>query len=367
MSIHQNFLTALLALSLALLPSIGAAKAIAAPAKSSSKKITVLKTATTLSRKKTVTGVAKSRLSRVAYSKKTVILLTKRRTNLRVRQVAFVPSAPPRLSMAQLQGLHGMRDPLELQSSVALVADQLTGEVLFSKNDHAVLPIASITKLMTALVTLEARLPLTDSVLIGDEDIDQEKNSRSRLRIGTQLSRAEALHLALMASENRAAHALSRHYPGGTIAFVRAMNTKAQSLGMQQTVFKDPTGLSSNNLSSAHDLATLMRAAYEQPNIRQWSTSQELSVDVLGRVMTFSNTNRLTQNPDWDIGLQKTGFIAEAGKCLVMQARIEGRAVLMVFLDSAGKYDRLADAQRVRAWLASGGLPLAPQVANKAT
>jgi serine-type D-Ala-D-Ala endopeptidase (penicillin-binding protein 7) len=171
-----------------------------------------------------------------------------------------------------------------------------------------------------------------------------------------------------MSSENRAAHALSRHYPGGTPAFVQAMNDKARLLGMRQTVFSDPTGLSSSNVSSAHDLAVLMNAAYAHANIRQWSTSTELTVDVVGRGTAFTNTNSLTKNPEWEIGLQKTGFIAEAGKCLVMQARIEGRAVLMVFLDSVGKYSRLGDAQRVRSWLESGAATVmpAPQLAGKA-
>lgn len=311
---------------------------------------------------------SKSRISQSVSVRKVVWVNGKRRSVVQVRHAVFAPITPARLSVAQLQGLHGMQDPLELKSSVALVTDQVTGEVLFSKNDHAVLPIASITKLMTALVTLEAKLPLTDPVVISDEDIDQERNSRSRLKIGTQLSRAEALHLALMSSENRAAHALSRHYPGGTPAFVQAMNDKARLLGMRQTAFKDPTGLSSSNVSSAHDLAVLMNAAYSHANIRQWSTSTELTVDVVGRGTAFTNTNSLTKSPEWEIGLQKTGFIAEAGKCLVMQARIEGRAVLMVFLDSVGKYSRLGDAQRVRSWLESGAATAmpAPQMAGKA-
>ncbi len=350
-------LTLLCVLCALALPSQSAAKTSSKSSKYA-KKTTV--TAKSAKKQAGIVANSKSRVSRSISVRKVVWVNGKRRSIVLARSAVFVPAAPARLSVAQMQGLHGMQDPLELRSSVALVTDQVTGEVLFSKNDHAVLPIASITKLMTALVTLEAKLPLTDPIMISDEDIDQERNSRSRLKVGAQLSRGDALHLALMASENRAAHALSRHYPGGTPAFVQAMNARAKVLGMQQTSFNDPTGLSSSNVSSAHDLAVLMNAAYGHANIRQWSTSHELTVDVAGRGVAFSNTNSLTKNPEWEIGLQKTGFIAEAGKCLVMQARIEGRAVLMVFLDSVGKYSRLGDAQRVRSWLESGAATAMP-------
>jgi D-alanyl-D-alanine endopeptidase (penicillin-binding protein 7) len=266
-------------------------------------------------------------------------------------RVAHVPAEPPKLSYGQVLGLHALDDPLELKSSVALVVDQDTNEVLFSKNPQAVLPIASITKLMTALVVAESHQPLDELLTITDEDVDQEKGSRSRLRVGVQLTRGEMMHLALMASENRAANALGRHHPGGLPAFVAAMNRKAQALGMAETHYVEPTGLSSRNQSSARDLAVLVRAAYQQPMLRDLSTSPEASVAVGDRVMSFRNTNRLVTNPEWEIGLQKTGYIAEAGRCLVMQARLAGRKLIMVFLDSAGKYSRLGDAERVRRWL----------------
>jgi D-alanyl-D-alanine endopeptidase (penicillin-binding protein 7) len=229
--------------------------------------------------------------------------------------------------------------------------DQDTNEVLFSKNSEAVLPIASLTKLMTAVVVTEARLPLDEAITITDEDIDTEKGSRSRLRVGTQLAREDMLHLALMSSENRAAHALGRSYPGGLGAFVAAMNDKARALGMNDTHYVEPTGLSSKNQSSARDLATLVKAAHEVPLIRELSTSPEYMVEVGNRSVQFRTTNGLVKNPDWEIGLQKTGYITEAGRCLVMQAKLAGRQLIMVFLDSAGKYSRIGDAERVRRWI----------------
>jgi D-alanyl-D-alanine endopeptidase (penicillin-binding protein 7) len=258
---------------------------------------------------------------------------------------------PERPSYGQLAGLRRTDDALDLKSSVVLVMDQDTNEVLVSKNPDAVLPIASITKLMTALVVTEAHLPLDETLTITQEDVDTEKGSRSRLRVGTQLTREEMLHLALMSSENRAAHALGRHYPGGLDAFVSAMNAKATLLGMGDTHYVEPTGLSSRNQSSAKDLATLVKAAYEHQIIRDLSTSPEYSVAVGKREMQFRTTNALVRNPTWEIGLQKTGYIAEAGRCLVMQAKLAGRQLIMVFLDSAGKYSRLGDAERVRRWI----------------
>ncbi|AWI55206.1 D-alanyl-D-alanine endopeptidase [Aquabacterium olei] len=254
-------------------------------------------------------------------------------------------------SFGQLYGLHQTPDPLELKSSVALVMDQDTNEVLLAKNSEAVLPIASLTKLMTALVTVEARLSMDEQVTITVDDIDTEKNSSSRLAVGATLTRGELLHLALMASENRAAHALGRSYPGGLRAFVSAMNTKARLLGMGDTRYVEPTGLSSQNQSSAKDLASLAKAAYQHPLIRDLSTSREYAARVGARTVQFHNTNGLIRNPSWDIGLQKTGYIVEAGRCLVMQASMAGRKLILVFLDSAGRYSRLADAERVRRWL----------------
>lgn len=268
---------------------------------------------------------------------------------------------PERQSFGQVAGLHAVNDPLDLKSSVALVLDQDTHEVLLSKNDHAVLPIASLTKLMTGLLVVQARLPLDELITITQDDVDTEKGSHSRLAVGTTLSRGEMLHLALMSSENRAAHALGRTYPGGLDAFVALMNAKARQLGMTNTRYVEPTGLSSNNQASARDLAVLVNAAYAEPLMRELSTSPGYEVAVGRRTLQYNNTNRLVKNPDWDIGLQKTGYISEAGRCLVMQTKIAGRRLIMVFLDSAGKLSRIADAQRVRNWVesasAAGGTP----------
>ena len=276
-----------------------------------------------------------------------------RETRLAIRTVAHVPqeARPARLSFGQLAGLRGVEDPLELKSSVALVLDQDTHEVLLSKNDHAVLPIASLTKLMTGLIVSDARLPLDEMISITEDDIDYEKGSRSRLPVGTTLTRGELMHLALMSSENRAAHALGRTFPGGMQRFVGLMNARAMMLGMKDTRYVEPTGLSSENRSSAYDLATLVNTAAQDPLLRQLSTSQGYEVAVGNRVLQYNNTNRLVHNPDWQIGLQKTGYISEAGQCLVMQARVAGRKLIMVFLDSSGKYSRLADAERVRRWV----------------
>jgi serine-type D-Ala-D-Ala endopeptidase (penicillin-binding protein 7) len=267
------------------------------------------------------------------------------------RSVVRVTEAPARQSFGQLAGLHGTEDALDLKSSVALVIDQDTREVLFSKNDHAVLPIASLTKLMTGLIISEARLPSDELITISQDDVDTEKGSRSRLTVGTTLPRGELLHLALMSSENRAAHALGRTYPGGLATFVSVMNAKAKMLGMKDTRYVEPTGLSSRNQSSAQDLALLVNAAYADATVRQLSTSPEYQVEVGSRVLQYNTTNRLIKNPDWDIGVQKTGYISEAGQCLVMQTRIAGRKLIMVFLDSAGKFGRIGDAERVRRWV----------------
>jgi len=270
-----------------------------------------------------------------------------------------VRAAPARPSLGQIYGLHATDDPLDLKSSVALVIDQDTHQVLSSKNPQAVLPIASITKLMTALVVTEAGLPLDEVLSISQDDVDTEKGSRSRLTVGTQLTRGEMLLLALMSSENRAAHALGRHYPGGMEAFVAAMNAKAQLLGMSGTRYVEPTGLSSQNRSSANDLARLVDAAYAHQIIRELSTSREAQVDVGKRQLQFRSTNGLVRSPEWDIGLQKTGYISEAGRCLVMQAQLAGRKLIMVLLDSAGRYSRIGDAERIRKWLDQTVLPTA--------
>ena len=272
------------------------------------------------------------------------------------KTVARVEAAPARPSMGQMLGLHDEDDALELKSSVALVVDQDTNEVLFSKNPQAVLPIASITKLMTGLVVTEAHQPMDEVLTITQDDIDTEKGSHSRLAVGTQLTRGEMMHLALMSSENRAANALGRHYPGGLQAAVAAMNHKAAALGMRDTHYVEPTGLSSKNQSSARDLALLVREALQFPVLRELSTSQQAQVSVGKRLMQFRNTNGLVRNPEWEIGLQKTGYISEAGRCLVMQAQLAGRKLIMVLLDSAGKYSRIGDAERIRKWLNQAGV-----------
>jgi serine-type D-Ala-D-Ala endopeptidase (penicillin-binding protein 7) len=275
-----------------------------------------------------------------------------------MRAVRFHSVRP---SFGHMHGLRAGDDPLDLKSSVALVMDQETNEILIDKNTQAVLPIASITKLMTALVVAEAQQPLDEMLTITQDDVDTEKGSHSRLRVGTQLNRGEMLHLALMASENRAANALGRNFPGGLDAFVAAMNTKARALGMLDTHYVEPTGLSSRNQASARDLATLVNAAYQHQLIRDLSVSPEHQVAVGRRQLQFRNTNLLVRDAAWDIGLQKTGYITEAGRCLVMQASLAGRKVIMVFLDSAGKYSRIGDAERVRRWITEHTPVVAPR------
>ncbi|MBV8502389.1 MAG: serine hydrolase [Paucibacter sp.] len=287
---------------------------------------------------------------------------TKAKSNKTASVVSRVPrrtSAVP--SFGQLYGLHGVDDPLDLSSSVALVLDQDTNEVLLSKNPQAVLPIASITKLMTGLLVVEAGQPLDEPITITQDDKDTEKGTGSRLAFGTTLTREQMLHLALMSSENRAAHALARNYPGGLDAFVVAMNRKAQELGMADTHYVEPTGLSSRNQSSAEDLARLVKVADGEPMLREFTTSKEATVKVGRRQLAFHSTNGLVRAGKWDIGLQKTGFINEAGKCLVMQAKLAGRKLIMVFLDTAGS--RQADPERVRRWLDSN--PQALQSSSK--
>jgi D-alanyl-D-alanine endopeptidase (penicillin-binding protein 7) len=244
-------------------------------------------------------------------------------------------------------------DDVLLRSAVALVQDVASGEMLIAKNQDVVLPIASITKLMTAMVILDAGLNLEQRVAISDEDYDLVKGTRSRLRPGTVLTRDELLLLALMSSENRAASSLGRTYPGGTDAFVAAMNAKAAALGMRDSRFVDATGLSSANVSSAHDLARLVSAAHAYPLIRQYSTRDSATVRALGRPLDFRNTNGLVRNAHWEIGLSKTGYISEAGRCLVMQVRMASREVIVVLLDSWGKFSRVGDANRIKKWLES--------------
>lgn len=267
----------------------------------------------------------------------------------RVQRGSSVAMPVAGVSAGERMGLRQASDPLDLSSSVALVVDQETSEVLLSKNDTAVLPIASLTKLMTGLVVADAKLPLDELITITEADAAVYR--QSRLEVGTTLSRGEMMHLALMSSENRAANALGRTFPGGSEAFVERMNAKAHELGMRDTRFVEPTGLSSDNRSSARDLATLVTVAYDRPILRDLSTSQGYQVDLGRRTLQYNNSNRLVRNPEWDIGLQKTGYISAAGRCLVMQAQVAGRKLIMVFLDSAGKLARLQDAERVRRWV----------------
>lgn len=276
--------------------------------------------------------------------------LTGSKTGRLAKAKAVVPARP---SFGHLAGLHMVDDPLQLASSVALVVDQDTQQVLLNKNPKAILPIASITKLMTGLIIAESGLPMNTPITITQADVDRRKGSSSRLRVGTKLTRQELLHLALMSSENRAAHALARTYPGGMKAFVAAMNARARLLGMMDTRFVEPTGLSSRNQASARDLSRLVAEAHTLPVLRDLSTSAGTDVAVGRRTLRFANTNRLVHSEEWEIGLQKTGYISEAGRCLVMQANVSGRRIIIVLLDSVGKNSRLADAERVRRWVAS--------------
>jgi serine-type D-Ala-D-Ala endopeptidase (penicillin-binding protein 7) len=248
---------------------------------------------------------------------------------------------------------------LQLASSKALIINQNTGETIYAKNTNQPTPIASITKLMTAMVMLDAKQSLDDEIYVTEEDVDYLKGTRSRLSVGSKLTRSDMLQLALMASENRAASALAHDFPGGRIAFVKAMNYKAHELGLINTHFVDPTGLDSENVSTAEDLAKMVQAAYQYPEIRLATTSPSHEVYVEGRVypVGFVNTNGLVRGGEWQIGLSKTGFINEAGRCLVMQATIAGEPMIVVLLDSYGKLSRIGDANRIRKWMEYNSTP----------
>ncbi|MBK5914420.1 D-alanyl-D-alanine endopeptidase [Rhodocyclus purpureus] len=257
--------------------------------------------------------------------------------------------------VASSSSLAGQPSPqqLALRSNAALVIDQSGGQPVYQKNADVVAPIASITKLMTAMVVLDSRPDMSETIEITRDDVDTLRNSRSRLPVGASLSRENALLLALMSSENRAAHALARHYPGGLDAFVAAMNRKAAALGMTHTQFFDPTGLRSENVSTARDLAKMVEAAARYPLIREFSTTAGSNVDVGRRSIGYTNTNRLVKSDDWEIHLSKTGYIHEAGKCLVMQARVADKPVVIVLLDSVGSLTRIGDANRIKRWIES--------------
>jgi D-alanyl-D-alanine endopeptidase (penicillin-binding protein 7) len=243
----------------------------------------------------------------------------------------------------------------KLRSNIVAVADADTSQLLYEKNPNKVTPIASISKLMTAIVILEAKLPLTDVLEVSDEDLDDLKGTLSFLSVGSRLTREDMLHIALMASENRAAACLSRYYPGGRPAFIEAMNRTARDLGMDNTRFVSPEGLSAKNVSTALDLVRLVKVAHKYPLIRHFTTDTKYDVFVgkTGkRRLRYTNTNRLVGHPEWEIELQKTGYISESGRCLVMEAQVDGRKLIMVFLDSYGRLTCFADAKRVRRQLA---------------
>lgn len=289
----------------------------------------------------------KSKVKSTVVKSKAAPVLKKSRSSHSVQR-----KAPAKIAAKSAVQWH---EPLKLavQSGSALVIDQGGGDPLYQKNAGVVAPIASITKLMTAMVVLDGTPSLQAPITISDEDVDYLRGSRSRLHVGAVMARETALLLALMSSENRAAHALARNYPGGLPAFLAAMNVKAQGLGMRDTHFEDPTGLTSNNVSTAHDLAKMVAAAYHYPLIREFSTTSESTVEIGGREQAFHNTNPLVKSAAWDVGLSKTGYIHEAGKCLVMQARVADKPVVIVLLDSVGKLTRVGDANRIKRWMES--------------
>jgi len=300
------------------------------------------------------TATPKSASSQKAANKQKQAKNTKRQETARTvanKKARAKKAESSYVSVGSRLGLRGQEAELVLNSSAVLVIDQRTNEVLLEKNPDVVLPIASITKLMTALVTLEAGLPMDEEITITQDDARLEKYSASRLKVGSQFSRGELLHLALMSSENRAAQALGRTYPGGLSAFVDQMNSTAQALGMTRSQFVEPTGLSSQNVATPRDLTSLVNAAYQFPLIRQYSTDRGAVVSVGGRQQQFVNTNSLARGEIWDIGISKTGFIRDAGRCLVMQTTIQNNPVIMIMLDAQATGKRVADAERIRRWL----------------
>ena len=272
----------------------------------------------------------------------------------RIRAAALVVGL---MGMLGLPAVSAAPNPakLEVRSSSALVVDVKTGKTLYQKNATKVRPIASLTKLMTALVVLDAKQNLNQTITVDKNDLDRVKHTHSRIRMGTKVTRRDALHLALMSSENRMASALARHYPGGRSAFVRAMNNKARQLGMRNTHFYDSTGLSTRNVPTAQDLGKLAAAAYRQPLIRQFTQDEnrEMRFSAPAYSLMFNNTNPLVKNPDWDVRLSKTGFTDEAGRCLVMRAKPDNQELAIVLLNSVGKRTPIGDANRIRKWLKS--------------
>lgn len=286
---------------------------------------------------------------KVAANPKRILSTLRSNGGYHARQVAFHPNSGDESIFVTPGG------ELRLASSKALIVNQNTGETLYAKSTSVPTPIASVTKLMTAMVMLDQQLPMDEMLTVSEGDVDMLKGTSSRLRVGTQLSRRDMLQLALMSSENRAAFALARTSPIGVTAFVEAMNAKAAALGMAHSRFVDPTGLNSENVSTAEDLVKMVKAAYQYPEIRTVTTTPEYNVAVNGsrRPLEFHNTNILVRNGTWDIGLSKTGYINEAGRCLVMQAQIADQPLIIVLLDSWGKFTRIGDAQRIRKWMES--------------
>jgi serine-type D-Ala-D-Ala endopeptidase (penicillin-binding protein 7) len=261
------------------------------------------------------------------------------------------PIIPAKPAVAEASGLHLEPDPIGLKSAAALVIDAKTNKVLLEKNPTAVLPIASLTKVLSAMVVVESRLPLDEAITITSDDVDREKNSRSRLPVGSVLSRKELMQLSLMSSENRASSALSRAHPGGKPAFIKAMNDKAQALGMSSSSFADASGLSPENTSTVRDLLKLVQAADRMQIVREQSVAEQITVHNGKRPITFGNSNRMIKSAAWDLRLQKTGFTSEAASCLILHGKVDGRAVSIVLLGATGRLSKFGDAHRIREWL----------------
>ncbi|MDR1461778.1 MAG: serine hydrolase [Azoarcus sp.] len=346
---HRILLAAMVALAFSL---TGAAPAMAAPAKcAGAAKAKACKPAPTSLAKKKASSNKKS--VKVARAGQNAARLTSRGKRVLAGKLAAARRQAARAHTAEeplTLRVDAFGQPL-LNSSAFYIVNQNTGEVLLQRGARKVMPIASITKLMTAIVVLESRSSLNETLSITEEDIDYLKGTSSRLGVGTRLTREEMLQLALMSSENRAASALARNYPGGRAAFVEAMNVQARLLGMGDSRFYDSTGLTPRNVSSPHDLSRLVMAAARYPLIREFTTTIERYVHVDGQVKLFRNTNGLVRNPDWNIGVSKTGYISEAGRCLVMQAWMGGQPLSIVLMDADGRNMRVVDAQRVRLWL----------------
>ena len=346
------------------LPEVQAASSVAADSVKTKK----IKSSSKVEQSK---AKSKSKVKSKSKKKSTIKASKKGSRHVQRKAAALTHVQPPVRAMRATAVDMPSGDELDLHASAALVVDQKSGEALYAKNIDIPTAIASITKLMTAMVTLDSGLDLNEEITVNEQDVDRLKGTGSRLALGTQLTRVELLHLALIASENRAASALSRAYPGGRPAFIDAMNRKAVALGMTESHFVDGTGLNSGNRATASDLARMVDAAYRYPLIREISTTGSYDVSVPGtrvvkvkengklrkvhravqRHMAFNNTNSLTRDQNWDIGVSKTGYINEAGHCLVMQTMIAEQRVIIVLLDSVGKWGRIGDAQRIRKWL----------------